>query len=562
MKIIIVGSGIAGLSTYLALRKHFSSGSDGQLDQDIVIVESHDIAQYLSDSTESASTSSAPKSVTPHHTSAAASGAQPDEPAFTPEAIGLAIGIAKNGLAVLGRLSSDDKGSFTLVEDVLKAGHAITKWTLSNARGWTLATLESVSASNGTGDDPKANARGQWQEEGRVKGDEIQTVMISRQAMWKILLNHVVRLGGAAVIKQKKVVKVGLCSPDAVDRPQLFYEDGSTESADLIIGADGFESAVRRVMFSSSIKKTGDSRTGTRTRRQFQGVCTWLRSFVGASDPHSSQDYVTPQYKGVSGVGGFIPASLLTSNHHPPNTMSVVFGPNGFFGYGYITSATPLVEHAEAGSPGPVAVYWSTFSSPSTQAPLLNSKEERNAAIQTLLARYRSWRNPSIQSILSYAEHNGVDGCWPTYTTPPLPHWSENGCIVLVGDAAHALQPSSGQGASQAMEDAEALAMMLAYYLKDLRCSNESEREMMERSAVAQALSKFEQLRMPRVKMIWEKSQRISKMKADMGLVQEMLMYFFIWLMSRFQARENEKLVNYDLPKEVAELLQDNKSSL
>ena len=286
MKIIIVGSGIAGLSTYLALRRHLSSGSDGQLDQDIVIVESHDIAQYLSDSTESASTSSAPTSVTPHHTSVAASGAQPDEPTFTPEAIGLAIGIAKNGLAVLSRLSSDDEGAFTLVENVLKAGHAITKWTLSNARGWTLATLESVSASNGTGDDPKAKAQGQWQEEGRTKGDEIQTVMISRQAMWKILLNHVVRLGGAAVIKQKKIVKVGLCSPDAVDRPQLFYEDGSTESADLIIGADGFESAVRRVMFSSSIKKKGDIRTGARTQRQLQGVRTWLRSFdrgIGSS---------------------------------------------------------------------------------------------------------------------------------------------------------------------------------------------------------------------------------------------------------------------------------------
>ena len=491
MKIIIVGSGIAGLSTYLALRKHLSSGCDGQLDQDIAIVESHGIAQYLSDSAESASTSSAPKPVTPHLTSAAASGAQPDEPAFTPEAIGLAIGIAKNGLAVLSRLSSDNEGAFTLVEDVLKAGHAITKWTLSNARGWTLATLESVSAKNRPGDDPEANANVQWQEEGRVKGDEIQTVMISRQAMWKILLNHVVRLGGAALIKQKKVIKVNLGSPDAVDRPQLFYEDGSTESADLIIGADGFESAVRKVMFSSSIKKKGDIRTGACTQRQFHGVRIWLRSLIGASDPHSSQDYVTPQYQGVSGVGGFIPASLLTSTHHPLNTMSVVFGPNGFFGYGYITSATPLVEHAELGSPGPVAVYWSTFSSPSIQPPLLDSREQRNAAVQTLLARYRSWRNPSIQSILDYAEYNGVDGCWPTYTTPPLPHWSENGCIVLVGDAAHALQPSSGQGASQAMEDAEALAMMLAHYVKDLRCSNESDGEVVEGSAVAQALSQI-----------------------------------------------------------------------
>ena len=560
MKIIIVGSGIAGLSTYLALRKHLSSGSDGQLDHDIGIIESHDISQYAFHSGKSASTSPAPKAGTPHDMSVAVSGAQLNEPAFTPEAIGLAIGIAKNGLAVLSRLSSDDEGAFALLADVFQAGHAVTKWTLSNARRWTQATLDSVSARNGTGDDPKADVKGQKQDQGRVKGDEIQTVMISRQAMWKILLNHVVRLGGAAVIKRKKVINVNLSLSDAVNRPQLIFGDGSTESADLVIGADGARSVARRAMFSSSFKKKDETRTGASAQCQSQDVRQWLRSLIGGSDPPSSQDCVTPQYEGLTGLGGFIPASLLTTTHHPPKTMSVVFEPNGFFGYGYITSATPPIGHAERGSPGPVAVYWSTFSSPSTHPPCRDSKTDQTAAVQALLARHRSWRNPSIQAILDHAEHHGVDGYWPTYTTTPLLHWSKDGCIVLIGNAAHTVQPSSGQGASQAMEDAEALAMMLAHHLQGVRRSNYSECGLSERSAVAQALSKFEQLRKPRVKMIWEKSQRMSKMKADIGFVQEILMYFLIWLMSKFQAGDNEKVVSYDLPKEVGKLVQDSES--
>ena len=71
-----------------------------------------------------------------------------------------------------------------------------------------------------------------------------------------------------------------------------------------------------------------------------------------------------------------------------------------------------------------------------------------------LRGRHRSWKDGVIQRIITQVK---VDRVQPTFTTPPLPTWEKDGCVLL-GDAAHALQPSSGQGASVALEDSEALA--------------------------------------------------------------------------------------------------------
>lgn len=49
---------------------------------------------------------------------------------------------------------------------------------------------------------------------------------------------------------------------------------------------------------------------------------------------------------------------------------------------------------------------------------------------------------------------------FPIYDVPTVPRWVD-GRAVLIGDAAHAISPSSGQGASLAIEDAACLAVCL-----------------------------------------------------------------------------------------------------
>lgn len=47
-------------------------------------------------------------------------------------------------------------------------------------------------------------------------------------------------------------------------------------------------------------------------------------------------------------------------------------------------------------------------------------------------------------------------GLWQLRDLDPLETWTK-GRVILIGDAAHAMLPTQGQGASQAVEDAEAL---------------------------------------------------------------------------------------------------------
>ena len=47
-------------------------------------------------------------------------------------------------------------------------------------------------------------------------------------------------------------------------------------------------------------------------------------------------------------------------------------------------------------------------------------------------------------------------GLWQLRDIDPLATWTK-GKVILIGDAAHAMLPTQGQGASQALEDAEAL---------------------------------------------------------------------------------------------------------
>lgn len=56
---------------------------------------------------------------------------------------------------------------------------------------------------------------------------------------------------------------------------------------------------------------------------------------------------------------------------------------------------------------------------------------------------------------------------WQMRDIAPLSTWSK-GKAVLIGDAAHAMLPTQGQGASQSFEDAEALQ----YFLRDIDSSN------------------------------------------------------------------------------------------
>jgi salicylate hydroxylase len=76
--------------------------------------------------------------------------------------------------------------------------------------------------------------------------------------------------------------------------------------------------------------------------------------------------------------------------------------------------------------------------------------------VEEVARAFDGW-NPRLQSLLRAAERVLV---LPLYDRPPVERWGE-GPVTLLGDAAHPMLPFMGQGAVQAIEDAAVLARML-----------------------------------------------------------------------------------------------------
>jgi 2-polyprenyl-6-methoxyphenol hydroxylase-like FAD-dependent oxidoreductase len=93
--------------------------------------------------------------------------------------------------------------------------------------------------------------------------------------------------------------------------------------------------------------------------------------------------------------------------------------------------------------------YW--WASARTGEGVGGSPAEEKAAVER---RFRIWHDPIPELIDATLEQAIIRTC--QYDRPPLRHWSV-GRVGLLGDAAHPMLASLGQGACQAIEDAAAL---------------------------------------------------------------------------------------------------------
>ncbi len=73
-----------------------------------------------------------------------------------------------------------------------------------------------------------------------------------------------------------------------------------------------------------------------------------------------------------------------------------------------------------------------------------------------------------------------------------------------------------------ALEDCEALALFLDHHLK---------RDPLKGHIAA--TKRYCELRMPRVGVVHKKAQETGALKQDMGVAKEMMIYFFIWMISK-----------------------------
>jgi FAD-dependent urate hydroxylase len=233
------------------------------------------------------------------------------------------------------------------------------------------------------------------------------------------------------------------------------FEDGTRETGDLLVGADGVHSVTRRLL-----------------------------------DPAAPAG----RYVGLVNFGGYTPDSAGTAE---PGAWHMIFGRRAFFGY---------VVDPDGGT-----VWFANVPRPAVTAAerAATSAEQWQRQLVELFA---SDHGPASDLIAAGTLELAGDS---TNDLPSVPTWHK-GPMVIVGDAAHAPSPTSGQGASMAAED----AVVLAQCLRDL-------------PDIPQALAAYERLRRSRVERIVAQGARTGSAKTP-GPVGRVLRDLALPLVFRF----------------------------
>jgi 2-polyprenyl-6-methoxyphenol hydroxylase-like FAD-dependent oxidoreductase len=226
--------------------------------------------------------------------------------------------------------------------------------------------------------------------------------LIDRGALHRILRERAEQ-AGVRIHNAKKLIRVDE-RPDGVT---AHFADGSTANADVLIGADGVHSTVRRLI-----------------------------------DPHAP----TARYLNLLGFEGLVDDAPDTA-HLQPGTVTFAFGKRAYYLYW-------------KGPDGRIG--WGA-NLPSRQ--YLTLKQARGVAAEDWLHTLRATYADDVPGARLAAEttSNTLQAVGGLHIMPPVPHW-HRGRMVLVGDAVHAPSNSTGQGASLAMES----AIQLARCLRDL----------------------------------------------------------------------------------------------
>ncbi|GAD81525.1 FAD-dependent monooxygenase [Nocardia asteroides NBRC 15531] len=229
-----------------------------------------------------------------------------------------------------------------------------------------------------------------------VLPDQPPLQVVDRGELHRTLHDHAVG-AGVGFRYDKRLTHVD----EHADGVTAHFADGSTATADILIGADGIRSTVR-----------------------------------GLIDPAAPG----PDYTGMLGFGALIDCD----QDLPADTMVFAFGAKAYYLYW---------QHADGrvawGANLPSAQYYSL-----TEARAIPAEHW----LRVLRETYAPDTPGGEFARRTTAENLEITGA--LHIMPPVPHWYRDR-MVLVGDSVHAPSNSSGQGASLAIESAIQLARCL-----------------------------------------------------------------------------------------------------
>lgn len=251
------------------------------------------------------------------------------------------------------------------------------------------------------------------------------------------------------------------------DLYRLLHEETSrrgvrVEHGKRLVAAEETGDGVRAV-FADGSEAVGDILIGC------DGVHSTVRSLIDPGAP-------SPTYAGLLTTGGYARGVNVET---VPGSYEMIFGKRAFFGY----------------ASAPDGEVWWFANVPRRVEPARGEMAGIGGADwrRGLLELYADDAGPAAALIQASSMMTALS---PIHTVPHLPMW-HRGRMIVVGDAAHAPSPTSGQGASLSIED----AVVLAQRLRDL-------------PTPGAAFARFEALRRPRVERIIRAAARINNSKA------------------------------------------------
>ncbi|KAL4885771.1 hypothetical protein BJY04DRAFT_213972 [Aspergillus karnatakaensis] len=341
-----------------------------------------------------------------------------------PTTLGGAVGIPSNGLRLLDRLG--------VYKPLLNLASSASDLTVYSITGNVLGRYDDLVA-----DARKETGYGYM----RVKRVELVDALLAA-----------IREAGIAVHFGKKVTEIR----EGEDRVHVAFEDGSSDSADILLGCDGIHSAVRKIYV----------------------------------DPEQN-----PEYTGLAGLFSLIPALNLS-----PSAVEQIRGLNTTLTEEGMFLVAPCTANKDE-------VFWGF----QRETPMPNNRDARDGwelhgrkevdeFKKTLHGVLQNATGDWGNTLRALVDQTSVMKFYPVYRLPLGGPWSRGRCLLL-GDAAHAMQPHASQGVSMALEDSFLIARLLA-----------------DRSrGVVEACEAFCRIRRPRVEEIYHAAAQNAGIRKKTG---------------------------------------------